>query len=260
MNADSSYWIGKDHTVCEDYALAGVEEDIAYAVVCDGCSASPDVDFGARVLAMSAKRTIKLCGKDGIDKRFGEITINKAQQIFDIFPYLHPQALDATLLATWVYNQKVYALLYGDGVIVRKTKAGIFSTHVQLSSNAPDYLSYYLDPKRKGEYDAMKDNVKKISEHKPGDIHIYDTKPFEPVVIELPVEEGDVISVISDGINSFRKTDNSSFNWEELVTPLTDYKTFAGVFVLRTLSAFKRKCLKENWTHSDDISVASIVI
>lgn len=60
----NTLFIGHDHTVCEDYALADTFLDTAYAVVCDGCSASPEVDFGARCMAMSAKRAIRL-NQDG---------------------------------------------------------------------------------------------------------------------------------------------------------------------------------------------------
>ena len=59
MNANSTFSIGKNHIVCEDYALAYTGPIITYAIVSDGCSSSPDVDFGARCLAMSAKRELR---------------------------------------------------------------------------------------------------------------------------------------------------------------------------------------------------------
>jgi hypothetical protein len=46
----------------------------------------------------------------------------------------------------------------------------------------------------------------------------------------------------------------------ELAEEFIGYKNFTGVFAKRRFSAFKKKCLKEGWTHSDDISVAAIVI
>lgn len=74
------------------------------------------------------------------------------------------------------------------------------------------------------------------------------------------VESGDIISVISDGINSFRNADSTSIPWENLIDEFTSYKNFEGDFVLRRISAFKRKCAKEGITHYDDISIASIVV
>ena len=60
MNADCYYEIGYSHTVCEDYALAGkINNDISFAIVCDGCSASPHVDVGARILTYAALSQLK---------------------------------------------------------------------------------------------------------------------------------------------------------------------------------------------------------
>ena len=55
MNTDFYCEIGDSHVACEDYALAGkINDNISYAIVADGCSSSPNVDVGARVLAHAA--------------------------------------------------------------------------------------------------------------------------------------------------------------------------------------------------------------
>jgi hypothetical protein len=257
MNADSTFQIGKDHTVCEDYALAGVDEGLAYAIVCDGCSASNDVDFGARVMAFSAQRIIKLFPKIN-SKHFGDETIVNANRIFNIFPQLNPQALDATLLIAWVNNKTLTAYLYGDGVLIHKNKVRTYSMHVSLSSGAPDYLSYHLDEARMAAYKKLEDNTKEIEEVFPD--QTWTTLPHTPMTIQIPVEEGDIVAVVSDGINSFRKSDNTPIAWKELIDEFAGFKTTEGQFVVRRLSAFKRKCFKEGITHSDDISIASIVV
>ena len=256
MNANALFAIGKDHTICEDYAIAKVSNGFAYAIVSDGCSASDEVDFGARVLVMSAKNSLMHSYIDNA-KMFGDETIFDANKVYKIFPYLHPQALDATLLAMWVQDNRCTAYLYGDGVFIHKTGAEVYFVHVHLTSGAPDYLSYSLDSKRKLAYDSMVDNKKIISTSHHGQL---DGKPFEPFVITDNVREGDVIAVISDGINSFRKADNTAMPWQELIEEFVGYKTFEGEFVIRRLSAFKRKCMKEGITHSDDISIASIIV
>jgi len=258
MNADSAFFIGKDHTICEDYALAGVQGDIAYAIVCDGCSASPDVDFGARILAFQAKFGINTDSqwnpKD--PNRVGSYAIYNARNAHKIFfPMLHPQALDATLLAARVKNNRVMAVVYGDGVIVHRSKNEIKSAHIRLTSGAPDYLSYTLDEPRMEAYNELENNVKEVHTSYDG---AYDYKPFVPFVYDSPVEEGDTISLITDGIDSFRRQDNSSIKWEDLVDEFTGFKNFEGQFALRRITAFKRKALTENWHHLDDISIASI--
>src|SRR3954469_11076065 len=100
MNADHAFFIGNTHTVCQDYAMSGVTEDGAYAIVCDGCSSSPEVDFGARALALSAKRTLMKGGSEFIPDLFGKVTIDNLRNIESLFT-VHPQALDATLLIAW---------------------------------------------------------------------------------------------------------------------------------------------------------------
>ena len=51
---DAFFSIGKTHMVCQDYARSGTTRaGHPYAIVCDGCSSSPDTDLGSRFLAMS---------------------------------------------------------------------------------------------------------------------------------------------------------------------------------------------------------------
>ncbi len=263
MNANSCFFIGKDHQINEDYALASSSPTITYAIVSDGCSASSDVDFGARCLAMSAKRELRL---NQSSLTFdGKKAIANAQRVIDIFPYLSPTFLDATLLVACVNNNTKHLTvsMYGDGVMVHRKKDGIVAVHIQLSSGAPDYLSYHLDPTRKQSYENIEKNEKTITILSGGKLDTSrtgDFAPLDPFIYDADMVEGEVISVISDGINSFRKSNNDPILWTELVEEFTGYKNFEGEFVQRRLAAFKRKCLKEGITHSDDISVASIVV
>lgn len=263
MNTNSTFSIGKDHVVCQDYTTSGIVGQSPYAIVCDGCSASPEVDFGARVLALSAKRIFKEhypqldFEKDPLE--LGLKTIFNAFQIRSVLPDIHPQALDATLLMTWVKDNKATAYLYGDGVFVHKSGNDVYAVHVHLTSGAPDYLSYYLDSERIKAYRTVPENVKEVWATS-GMVEPDHYTPFTPVVINREVKEGDIVAVISDGINSFRKADNTAIDWLDLVPEFTGYKTFEGEFVLRRIAAFKRKCLKEGITHSDDISVSAIVV
>ena len=270
MNANSTYFIGKDHIACEDYAVAwsNPQSEMGVAIVCDGCSASPDVDFGARMLAKSAENLILTRGDDPTIMtdayEFGSYTITTAEEIFDVLPVLHPNALDATLLVAMANKPKntLVVFMYGDGVLVHRTNTTVHTAHINLSSGAPDYLSYHLDPLREQAYlDAFEDN-KKIIIIREGDKESVrdDYGPFNPFIYDTTVAEGDVIAVISDGINSFRKMNNDPIPWNDLIEEFTGYKTFEGEFVLRRVAAFKRKCLKEGVTHSDDISVGAIVI
>lgn len=268
MNSDATFQIGKDHTVCEDYALSGAigQPNFAYAVVCDGCSASPEVDFGAQVVARSAEcaaNSAAVAQKFPSANEIGELITLRARKIWEVFPALHPQALDATCLMAMVKDGELYAYLFGDGVIIHRSEGRIIAHHVALSSGAPDYLSYSLDKRRRAAYDLLPDNIKEIEHWWNGELHQtgkFTQKPFEPLAITGVVLPGDTISVISDGINSFRKSDNTPIPWQDLVEDFTGFKNFEGQFVQRRISAFKRKCLKEGWHHLDDISIATVVV
>lgn len=263
MNANSTFFIGHNHVICEDYALSGVENNMAYAIVCDGCSASPDVDFGARLLAMAAKTNLFQGGILGnlSPESFEDITLLRIKKIYEMLPHLHSQALDSTLLVAWVKDKKLTVYLYGDGMLVHRLNDRVRFYHLEITSGAPDYLSYWLDIERKKGYEKIERNYKTLISGI-GNISdmCWNIPLFKPYFFTCYVEEGDVISLISDGINSFRKADNTPIPWNDLIEEFTAYKTFEGEFVLRRISAFKRKCLKEGIVHSDDISVSSIYV
>lgn len=260
MNADKTLWIGKDHTICEDYATSGNTPDGVgtYAVVCDGCSASTDVDLGARLIALAAREQIMWdFMREKVDM-FGKSTIDHANSARKQFDMLKTQCLDATLLIAYVQDKKLTVYGFGDGVIVHKNKLRTDLIHIELTSGAPDYLSYSLDPNRMAAYHKeFADSKKVVWTNYNG---IYDYKPFVPFVLQRDVEEGDVIAVISDGINSFRTADYTQIPWQNLIDEFTGFKNFEGEFVQRRIAAFKRKCLKDGTTHSDDISVAAILV
>lgn len=269
MNTDSDFQIGNTHFICQDYALNGgkiheCSSFDAFAILCDGCSASPDVDIGARMLALAARETLQV-GIYNEYQSFGNESIRRASNIFLTYPTLNPQALDATLLITWVSNGVSTTYIYGDGVFFHKSSSGLYAVKVELTSGAPDYLSYNLSVSRK---QAYIDFSNKEEEPETKDLRIFNEngeeekiiqKTFSPVVITRPVKEGDIIAICSDGIGSFRKQD-ASIPWIELAEEFIGYKNPNGVFVKRRFNALKKKCLKEGITHADDISAAAIIV
>jgi hypothetical protein len=260
MNADYDFQIGKDHQVCQDYSMVGYTEDKAVAILSDGCSASPHVDIGARLLTLSAREMYLTLGDIGYEC-FGSDVIARAGTIFQTYPHLDYRALDATLLIAMVTGNELRAYIYGDGVFFHKSKAGLYAMKVELSNNTPDYLSYNLTEQRRKDYDAVTAGaVKHLEIHDGLGKGSFEYKPFTPVIVERSVEAGDIVALCSDGIGSFRRSDNTQIPWLDLAEEFIGYKNFTGVFVKRRLTAFKKKCAKEGWTHSDDISVASIVI
>ena len=55
---DHLFWAGDSHKVNQDYCLSGSKSGLHYAIVSDGCSSSPDTDFGSRILAKAAENNI----------------------------------------------------------------------------------------------------------------------------------------------------------------------------------------------------------
>ena len=267
MNADHHFEIGKDHRVCQDYAFSACGENHAVAVVCDGCSSSSDVDFGARALALSVKRTLMIGGGDMNWDLFGKVTINNLSTIGDKIP-LDPRSLDATLLLAFVKGKEFKAHIFGDGVFFHKTATTLRIVHVDFESNKPDYLSYHLDKLRMKEYDETVTGSKHVldtsyylaNEGKESiEIENY-IKPFEPVTFNGLVENGDILGVMSDGVNSFRLNNGDEIRGSDIVKEFVDFKSTVGVFVARRILALKRQYTKEQITHSDDISVSAIAI
>jgi len=270
MNTDHIFQIGKTHTICEDFALSGKVNEVPFAIICDGCSASPDSDFGARLLAFAARSLIT---KESISN-IGVEAISLAGQAMSTSWALHAQTMDATLLVAKIQDGQVAAALYGDGVFYHRETNGLETMiHVAFEmqdgeeiKSAPSYLSYFLNPFRMNDYSAT--NTRRIvsyvtlnPELQENPITRQESLPaFSTTIMNHTVKEGDVIGLCSDGINTFRRPNGELIPWVEVAKEFFRYKTTEGVFVNRRINAFKRSCLKDNITHSDDISVASIIV
>jgi hypothetical protein len=265
MNADHAYFIGKGHSVCQDYAISGVVENGAYAIVSDGCSSSPNTDFGARALALSGKRTLGIGGTNMKADLFGKITIDNVRDIPATLT-LSSKSLDATLSIVWALKKEFGVHMFGDGVFFHKTPTVLRVIKVEFESNAPAYLSYHLDEARKEEYTETIEGAKRVTDSSiylanPNDIIevVEDSDPFEPFSIKGLVEPGDIVGVLSDGVNTFTNN-NDDMDWFDLVRQITEFKSLQGVFVERRLGYLKRQWTKEGITHFDDLSMSAIVI
>lgn len=275
MNADHDFKIGSQHDTCEDYAISGIKNGMAYAIVCDGCSSADDVDFGARMLALAARETLRIARSSPLSyEQFGITTIRRADTISAILPQISPEFLDATLLIAWIDAGEMTAMLYGDGMFFHKTHESIRGCHIEYKipmegtlRPAPAYLSYFLDPDRKERYEDL-GGVKEVNDCLIKTVDgcqefsgtLIPHKPFDPIVIKAPVAPGDVIVLCSDGINSYRHADDTPVDWRELVNDFVGFKNYEGVFVQRRMSALRHKCQKQLISHTDDISVAAIVV
>lgn len=256
MNTDSAFVIGKTHKVCQDYTSHGQEIYLS-----DGCSSSPDTDFGARLLIQSAKM-FSVRQED-----YGYNTIEHAAFMRDIV-HLPADSLDATLLTAGIYDNMFSARCYGDGVIALKEKGSTFITafSVEYAGNAPEYLSYLLSHTRKVIWDIFKpQNTRSVTCHwiHPNNPSLnYSNTYNDPTFtnhLELSgaVSDYEWVALMSDGVHSF--TDSGTpVPIMEVLPLLLDFKNLNGEFVQRRMARFQKDIAAKGLVHNDDLSLAVI--
>ena len=273
--ADTYFAIGKTHEVCQDFGTAddpgqsGLSSLRAYAIVCDGCSASPDTDWGARFLARAAANAFE---------PLDPLTVIQKADGYRKALELHPQALDATvLLVKETRDGDAEVTVYGDGVVVARKRdgSGYESWSLSFSLNAPAYLSYLLDPERLATYRSMGGGILTTVTNKgTADVLCPPERVADPteVVPDLapnfhrvfPKAEYDVVLVLSDGAESFQKREGTRFvpvPLAEVLVQVLDFKTLTHGFIKRRVGRFLTKfCPQNEWQHNDDFAVAGMVL
>lgn len=263
LSTDSYYAIGHAHEVCEDYATAMMDKDVAFAIVSDGCSASANVDFGARALALSAVDAVRTTIRDPF---MGEIIIKRASNAVKLFSSLDYRSVDATLLLATYRDGVADVWMWGDGVAVISDETGMWATHVDYESGAPYYLSYELSPSRLDEY-RQTCNQPKVTTSKHyapgfGPVRNHsETSGHFSVETRLThrMNGNGFVAVMSDGINTF-KDGAKEVTWAEMLQEFVGFKSMHGQFVKRRMNFLRRTCQQKLMVHNDDISLAAISV
>ncbi len=259
MAVDAFYRIGSTHSVCQDYAIAGRRGSVEFAIVSDGCSGkpmaadpgSPHTDVGARILARMAA------------KNFDSSIIWRANMAAELIG-APVASLDATLIVAELDTSdpsKATIMMAGDGAIVsrRRSDGSVVYTVKRYSQNAPQYLSYLLNPRNRANYFSLGQTESwecdggrvfsaTVSDDKWFDTYLTDTKEF------------DLTLVMSDGVDSFRDSDGQQVQAELVIDQLFAFKGgMVGSFIQRRCGSFlSRFCAEKGWTCTDDFSVAGI--
>jgi hypothetical protein len=272
MNASSAFAIGRAHDVCQDYAVAGLSAEIAYAILADGCSSSPDTDIGARLLVKAASRLVRKLGvpSDEACACYHGEAVGQALAHAELLG-VDPRCVDATLLTLSVGGGRFFASCYGDGVIVLKRRSGEITAYsVSFTENAPHYPSYLADERRQGVLNARCTNVKElriVRLRSNGDVIDRSTRRsgHGAEIVEGGTDDLECIAVVSDGLHSFAATIVSATSRQderlplEVVLPeLLAFKTPIGAFVQRRMNRFHRDCSQRGWRHDDDLAIAAI--
>lgn len=274
MNAHSAYVIGQAHTVCQDYAVAGVQGATAYAIVADGCSSSPDTDVGARLLVKSAERSL-LRASRGCAALFHQAEHEAAAR--QALRYaralqLSPQSVDATLLTIKVCGARFFATCYGDGLIALQTRTGRFDVYsISFAESYPRYPAYAAQPERQRSFERRAANLKEVTHYSQvgGDGIAYQIeRRASDDLLETfsgAVQDYRLVAALTDGFNSFVRVmpEETSqrlepVGLEQLIGNLLNFKTTNGEFVRRRLNKFLKDAQKNNWQHQDDLGLAVI--
>lgn len=271
MNSDSFFTIGQSHKVCQDYAAHGIKrfvdvspvQEMPYAIISDGCSGSPNSDFGSRILTKTAEHRLdfvdrNICRNSDLLKIVADLGLN-------------PACLHATLIIASLENEVFDVKCYGDGVIAaRKNDGTIVATQIKFDSGAPYYL--YYDIANLWENWVKEFGTKAIkticSISPEGKTEEFDSIKFEWenfVEVKFPADDYDLVAIFSDGIESFeQKNTTATAKYSETV-PMTTilkeimaFKSVNGEFVQRRCNAAFKKFKQNNWFNTDDFSVGVI--
>ncbi len=285
MNTDCAFYIGTTHEVCQDYAIAGKSS----IVISDGCSGSVFSDIGSRLLCITTMN--KMAELDSLyefDEKECILLARPSVKMLNI----PNECLDATLLSAAIYNDTIYTMCYGDGVIAIKCKNKdiIIINHV-YTDNYPFYINYLYD--NTGRYENWKKNHSKektyasainrnkeieqidvehkynvrisdLDKNELGTLHNQDDR--HRIMIEI-IDKKDIefIAIMSDGVHSFYETIitetskyNKSVSYMDVLKDLLSFKNFNKAFVQRRMNKFRKNCIKKNWANSDDFSLAVI--
>ena len=246
LSSDSHVEVGATHDLCEDYA---VSSDRAI-IVCDGCSSSPNTDFGAQVLARACLRNIKMSANTVESVKIAiECSIHAAlaaSKVLDI----PNTCLDATIVAGVPIGEEFHFFLVGDGVLAWKYKDAEKPQFliVDYVNNAPEYLSYGLDVHRREKYLAEFGNERIVK----GNNGIVDVLNGQIIATFCPLSsEGlEWVAVFTDGVSSFQGVET-----QEVLSHLTAFKNFKGKFLKRRA---KRYLNTQGLRHDDDVSCAAM--
>lgn len=263
MGADCFFRMGSTHQVCQDYARAGESGGYTFAALSDGCSSSPDTDFGARFLVQAFTQEVR-------DGQFTEEIASRAAWM-SAAAGLPRSCLDATLLAAYLDREAyIRVVRTGDGVVAWRGRDGNWRyEQVSFGSNAPRYLSYKLDPRLEARQLELSPTVVRHSGSRERDETEWITTEVEqpsrnsPTGIErwsLPIEMVDTAIVFSDGVESFVDASGTAVPLERVLDELLAFKVMHGEFLSRRCTRFLKDCAKRGWAHTDDFSAAGIHI
>lgn len=278
MNTDHCFRIGATHEVCQDYAVSGVfqksvekggVEEIAYAIVSDGCSGADYTDIGSRCLTHSARSLLFMAPSlvFSLDaETLGKLIIDKAANATDRIG-LTRECLEATLMLAVVQGTQARVLVYGDGGIVRQSHGCREVQHFNYCksepgaiANAPFYLSYRLSKSRTESYFKHFSQFRRTTISDSSGSKTIDEGAGVVTDLRFDVIDTDQIILMTDGVDQFYDGKSENVHWSVQMDVLTMFKSTHGQFINRRVQSHERICRDNQVTHHDDLSLAGIVV
>lgn len=263
ISTDTFLRVGKQHAVCEDYILAG-EQPFPYVILADGCSSSTHTDVGARLLCHSVKFLLELNPASHYLPEYdciANFAIHNAKPAVDLL-HIDPSCLDATLIVAFVFENVVHVRMYGDGNIISVNKDKQVALYrASYGKNAPNYVSYMTDERRRELYKNLQDNERKVIKYvlnaQATEVAEYElVKPYN--TFDFTLDEYECVLVTSDGIETFLDQANPGrgpLPVQRIMQELTAFKNPHGEFIKRRLKRMTQIFDEQRIYHFDDLSV-----
>lgn len=280
LYTDHYFHIGNRHLTsgkpCQDYAISSVYNDIAFAIVSDGCSTGGNTDVGSRILALSSATAVRehwAINRDALGEFVPQevmlrqkIVLAGTRQALG----LHPHDMLATCVYAYISPSGGFAHIQGDGVVALKYRDGSMDMfNFEWENNMPYYPAYNEDDlanfiKAHGnDLEGLRLSEKKCFMGTDGNFFESDVKTYtlsngiRGVVIniskDLLLKELEFIAVFSDGVAQI-----DQMRWEDVVAMFMAFKNTTGEFAKRRMIRGIKDVQKVGKGPIDDISYAVI--
>ncbi len=276
LTTDHYFSIGQAHlgqgSPCQDFAISGVVDDVAFAIVADGCSTGGHTDVGSRMVALSTAQAIReYANKRMTAHTLGLIRTQQQAVMISTRRMLGLQQKDmlATCAFALVFPRNGFVHLQGDGVVAFKFTSGHVRMHrYDWAGNCPAYLAYAEDnytgfiAAQGGDPAAIKLNGESW-DYMPG--HDFSIREPEDYALSegikgvtLPFDEYlndglEFVAVFSDGVTQIEGQD-----WKQAVVDLLAFKSVNGEFAKRRMIRHIKDSQKSGRGPMDDIAYSVI--
>lgn len=254
FNTDHYFHIGHSHLnsgkPCQDYAISGIYDKAAFAIVADGCSTAGNTDVGARIVALSVASAIRnywiINRKVSEESVPFEISLEQKMLLSGIRTSLDLNTRDmfATCMYAYLSEQGGIIQSQGDGVVAIKRLDGTLeAVRFDWQRNMPFYPAY-MEMDINSFISAHGNDLEaevlvKTTVVFSADGEIREKKEAKltlrqgikgPVIRLQRTDDIDFVAVFTDGVVQIENVD-----WKDSVLQLLAFKNFAGEFLKRRM-------------------------